>query len=173
MRTVFSLSLADSPACLPSFFLRHWITGTGGNNRSQPWVCNRTHSNHFLSNAPCGPRKETNENPSLRYKPARNLRSAPKNRPLRPRIPGPSATFVAMSISPDQLFYLAEQRACLPRVQPLVSGALSKLIASQGWEKTEGIPMKRAKKTNQSKRKRTGKRELLVTETGRITTEPK
>jgi hypothetical protein len=33
--------------------------------------------------------------------------------------------------------------------------------------------MKRAKKTNQSKRKRTGKRELIVTETRRITTEPK
>src|SRR6185312_15924836 len=34
-------------------------------------------------------KKGTNENPSLRYKPAPSLRSAPKNRPRRPRIPGP------------------------------------------------------------------------------------
>jgi hypothetical protein len=33
--------------------------------------------------------------------------------------------------------------------------------------------MKRAKKATPSKRKRTGKRELIVTETRRITTEPK
>jgi hypothetical protein len=33
--------------------------------------------------------------------------------------------------------------------------------------------MKRAKKTNPSKRKRTGKADLIVTETRRITTEPK
>jgi hypothetical protein len=32
--------------------------------------------------------------------------------------------------------------------------------------------MKRAKKTNPSKRKRTGKTDLIVTETRRITTEP-
>jgi hypothetical protein len=35
------------------------------------------------------------------------------------------------------------------------------------------LEMKRAKKTNRSARKRTGKRELIVTETRRITTEPK
>jgi hypothetical protein len=37
----------------------------------------------------------------------------------------------------------------------------------------ERIQMKRTKKTTPSKRKRTGKRELIVTETRRITTEPK
>jgi hypothetical protein len=37
----------------------------------------------------------------------------------------------------------------------------------------EVIPMKRAKKINRSKPKRTGKRELVITETRRITTEPK
>jgi hypothetical protein len=60
-------------------------------------------------------------------------------------------------------------------VQPLASGAVSKLISSHAGNKGRELEMKRAKKTNRSTRKRTGtkKTDLIVTETRRITTEPK
>ncbi|HKT49514.1 MAG TPA: hypothetical protein VJV96_04425 [Candidatus Angelobacter sp.] len=83
-----------------------------------------------------------------------------------------SEVLIARNVITCLVLNEGEKTVCLTSVQPLASGAVSKLIARQRPGTDGGIPMKRAKKS-QSKRKRTAKREVLVTETRRITTEPK